>query len=382
MKRYCLTAMLFLFSIDYSHADLTGDNFNNLTNSFCGAPPTIELQNLCDELASDSGSAGPDGTGGDNNLGVVGVQSESAKNVAISQRDSIDSRLQKQKNKVIEFGLFATLKKGEIDRKATFIENGFDAKNQSLFLGVDHLYSNWLVLGVALNYIENNVIFNNGAGNTNSSGISATVFAAYTLAENVSVSGYYGRGKINYDNRRNIVNTGNTKQASSSTNAEQTVFGINISADWPRGEWRYGTSLKIDSVQTEIAAYSESSSKIATNYLFSYPIQETESLTIGVGVNASYNLSQSWGVLIPGVQLFYVHETENEARNITTGLAVAPGYSFITTTDVPDKDFFVNSITLSSLLEGDLQLFSEFSFITGNSYLNAWWLSLGLRKNF
>ncbi len=380
MKRYNFIAILLLLSINYSYADLTGDNFNNLTNSFCGAPPTLELQNLCDEIASDSGSAGPDGTGGDNNLGVVAVQSESAKNAAISQRDSIETRLNKQKS--INFGLFATLKKGAMDRKTTFVENGFDAKNQSLFFGIDHLYSDWLVLGAALNFIENKVIFNNGAGNTDSSGLSATVFAAYTVADNVSISGYYGRGKINYDNNRNVVNTGNTKQASSSTNAEQTIFGINISVDWPRGEWRYGSSLKIDSVQTEIAAYTESSSKIATNYLFSYPKQKTESLTIGFGVNASYNLSQSWGVLIPGVQLYYVRETENESRNITTGLAVAPGYSFITTTDVPDKDFFVNSFTLSSVMENELQLFSEFSFITGNSYLDAWWLNFGLRKNF
>lgn len=380
------TLIILIFHIGKVQADSPqaaspGDNFNDLMNSFCGTPPP-ELINLCSEFGGDSGSAGPGGAGGDNNLGVVGAQTQTSKTSATQLQEGIKERLDEQRDSKIELGLFVTLKNGEINRKETELENGYNADDQGVLIGVDHLFTDIFVAGAVLNYTKTDADFDDGSGTLKTNGLSATVFASYAASKNTYVDGYIGYGKLDFDNVRNIFNTIVPKQASSTTEGSQTLAGVNVHFGWPRGAWLFGSDIKIDYLKTEIDPYTEYSSKGNTDYLFTYPKQDIVSLPIAFGFNAAYNSPQTWGVFIPYIQLFYVHETENESRDITTGLAVAPNYTFITTTDLPDKDYWRSSFGASAVLPNDLQLFAELDLLTGNSFMDAWWINAGLRKQF
>lgn len=114
----------------------------------------------------------------------------------------------------------------------------------------------------------------------------------------------------------------------------------------------------------------------------SYPDQDIESLTLSAGFEVAYSASLSWGVLVPRARIAYLRETENESRDVTGSLIIAPDVSFTTTTDELDRNYFAASLGVSAVLAGDWNLFADTTTFAGNGLLDSWVISLGVHKQF
>lgn len=360
----------------YVSAQSPGDEFNNLLVNICIGFPPPELAALCAEFSGDGGSGGPGGgVGGSNNLGTLDAQNQTA------IREGIESRLKEQRKtkKDNQLGAFVTLESGNRERKATELENGYDSDDSALLVGLDYRVSSKLLGGAIFTFAQFESEFDASAGELETRGVSATLFTSYTYSEHAFVDAYLGFGTLEYENTRNILVTTQPKRASSETDGTQTLFGVNAHFGWPRGPWAFGFDIKIDYVNTEIDNYAETGN---TNYLLIYPDQDLTSLTTSFGFDVAYSKSFSWGVLVPNFQILYVHEAEDEAREVITGLKISPTNTFITRTDEPDKDYVITNLGASATLPRNFQLFGEFSLLSNHEFLDSWALNVGLRKQF
>lgn len=272
-------------------------------------------------------------------------------------------------------GGFASVQYASTDRDASALEQGWDSDLTSLLGGLDYRYDDTLVAGVALGYTSDDAGFTNNAGSLDTTSWSGTVYATYVPVKNASIRGYLGFRDLEYDATRQLRFGGITGTTTSDAGGDQWVFGVSGSFDRELGAWTLGHFINLDYASTDIGGYTERGN---TGLEMIYADQSTRSLVSTLGLR----LSRTWGRVTPELRVGWVHQYENDARNIQTRLALSPDSVFTITTDDPDRDHFVGGIGAVVETGGKLQVFFDYERIEGHEYLDSWSLSAGVLGEF
>lgn len=318
------------------------------------------------------------------NIGTSGIQGVASQSVAEQQR-----RKEEKKDKgggasadfhLDNLGFMISTQTGEITRKASTLENGFDAGADGVMLGVDYRFSDRLLVGLNVADNRNRAAFRDNAGSLNSKMTSASLYLAYVPIEDAYLGAYFGTGRIRNSGTKKIVFGALSGTATTNNGGSQEVAGVSGGYDWGLGSTaRLGGYLNIDSARTRMDGYTESGN---TGLELIQPAQSINSLTSTLGLRLSAAAGFEWGTLLPELRFARVHEYRNDARVITTSLAIDPTTKFQVSTDAPDRTYYLTGAAMNFELGNRTRWFIDYERRSGHSYLSNWATSVGVIIGF
>lgn len=282
-----------------------------------------------------------------------------------------------------KLGMFLSADGRDGERDATANVTGNDSTTLGATLGGDWRFSDALVAGIALTYTSADTDYDGGAGNLDTDGYGATIYASYAPEGRFYFDGYLGFTMQNLDSRRNISFTSGgtpvTAVANGDTDSDEFTGGVSVGADYGQDAWSYGPHAQIDYSNTDVDSYSETG---GSGFAIRYGSQTIKSLQSVLGAHVSRAISTDWGVAVPHARLDWVHEFKDDNRRIAANFVQSPTNTFEILTDSPDRNFGRAGIGISALTANGWVSFADYQYQFAHSFQDEHSFSLGLRREF
>ncbi len=283
---------------------------------------------------------------------------------------------------------------GEIsfeDKDSTERESGFELSSLGLTAGIDYRFTNKFIAGIALGYSNSESDLNANGGNIDSDGYSLTLYGTFYQSNDIYIDGLYSYGRNSYESERNIVYQvvePINQTALSSNNSTQHVLGFGAGYNFNRQAFTLTPNVRLDYVNTDIDGFSEKfndPTALGASLGMQIDSQKLQSLTLTLGVQADYVISQSWGILIPHANLDYVHEFKDDVRQLTGRFLDDRSEnkeSFNFSSDAPDRDYFNLGLGISAQFSEGRSAFIRYEGTLGLRDVERHAIMLGVRLEF
>jgi outer membrane autotransporter protein len=304
------------------------------------------------------------------------------------------------------WGVFLSAKGATGNRDATSRASGFDFDGWGITAGVDYRLTDDAILGIAGGYENTEAEIQQGGGNLDADTYSVSLYGTYYPTEAIYIDGLLGWGGSDIDQRRRInysiegrtaegAATGGTttvdQTATSNTDGNQLFAVLSTGYDFYRQRWTFGPNFRLQFRQIDVDGYSESMSNptAAGNGLGMVVDDQTlVSLNSVLGMQASYAVSTSWGVLVPQGRAEWVHEFRNDPTIITAqflGGPTAPttgDNTFRLRGDDPEKDYVNLSLGFAATFAQGMSGYFVYQAPVGYSGLTSHIFGGGFRMTF
>lgn len=271
------------------------------------------------------------------------------------------------------------------ERDETIDDVGFESIHLKFLLGADYRINNVFLLGTAITLGRSETELANNRGNADSTAINWTLFGLHQINKRWSVNGTFMLQTTDYDNTREIsINLPpliSSYSLSAESSAQQT--GLLIGSDY---QWSLPNAFElsllnqINVVRTETDSYSESGN---TGFELSINAQEVNNATINNGIEIRKPLAQPWGVLIPQLNIHWVHQFADQSRDIRATFIHDPQANLIAyATDEGDSDYFTAQLGTVFVIPNGINGFAQLSSVLGYEHYTNTTLSIGLRGEF
>jgi hypothetical protein len=179
---------ILLLSSAFAVSDASDDDFEIVLDSICQAGPLpVDLFIACNNafpagsLAAEGGAAAFSTS---SNLGTSGAPSTVSNNLmGLSRLDVKDEVLFELENNKGNWGVVLAVQTGELDRKQTDLENGFDSNLTGILLGLDYHYSDNYLFGASFNRLDDDADFDDGAGKLDTESDSILFYMRWLASE-------------------------------------------------------------------------------------------------------------------------------------------------------------------------------------------------------
>ncbi len=400
-------------STNSAKAQVTGQSLEDLfTNACAGGTATGVMAALCatTEGATGNNVAGDFRLSGDGQTSVSPGQSltnnESALIRAYGQTSGVQDRLEEERKEragrqtglaageAAEFGgvsLYLNLGGERVNRDRILNvdqEKGYEGWKSGFQLGGDYRVGDKLIVGALVGYDHSETTFDPDLpgvgfvpfpdeGGTKSDSAILNVYASYNVSDNLYVDGTVGLGYTDYTLDRNVIfqNTARTFTVPVATSGSTDGYEVNASAgigyDFYRDALSIGPYARINFGRSTISAFTEED-RSGSGLNMSVQEDTSTTLTSILGVQASYAVSQDWGVLIPQVRFEYEHEYKKDPRSVVSSFAQdTSGNSLALTTDDPDRNYFNFGVSLLLILPNGWMPFVDFETLLSYKDLNG-----------
>lgn len=315
-------------------------------------------------------------------------------------------------------------------------EKSFDWDSYALTVGVDHRFTDTSFGGVSVGYTDTKGDFKANGGDVKSDNFTLSVFGGFHTDSGFYVDGLAGVGRSDYDTNRNVIyqiETGNVdlgdpalglgfdpapgtpllaadanvnQVARSSTDGNEVSLSLGAGLNFQKGASTFTPRFRLDYLDASVDGFDETMCNRATNvcrdegnnsdgagWAMAIGDQDIESLRTSLGVVWKMAVNRSWGVLLPYASVDYVHEFEDDARNVFfcfTDDVLCPGNAGVATsqnpfsilTASPDQDFFMLAGGFVSQFAGGKIAFVNLEHMVGNDDLEYTGITAGLRIEF
>ena len=271
------------------------------------------------------------------------------------------------------------------ERDETVDDVGFESMHFKFLFGADYRINNTFLVGTAITLGRSETELADNRGNADSSAINWTFFGLHQINERWSVNGTFMLQTTDYDNTReisiNLPPLVNSYSLSAESSAEQT--GLLVGSDY---QWSLPNAFELsllnqfNAVYTETDSYSESGN---TGFELSINAQEVNNTTINNGVEIRKPLAQSWGVLIPQLNIHWVHQFADQSRDIKATFIHDPQANLVAyATDEGDSDYFTAQLGAVFVIPNGINGFAQLRSVLGYEHYSNTTLSIGLRGEF
>ena len=294
-------------------------------------------------------------------------------------------------------GLFLNGTYATGNQDATNLEPGFDFDSWGVIGGADYRFTDTHFLGLALGYSWTDSDVDNNAGNVDADGYGISAYGTYYV-DNFYFNAIGTYANKDYNITRNLnytvagvpagsgITTVNQKFEADPDSNEYS-FSVGGGYDFNVRKFTLSPYLRLDYLSIKIDAYKE---KLATPNAapgFGLALQVEEqtinSFTSNLGGQIYRDFGAGKSVLTPYLRAEWVHEFDNDARNITAGFINVPvgtaGNTIIIPTDDPDRNFFNFGLGLSATLPRGIMAFADWQTILGLSNVTLNQITAGLR---
>jgi uncharacterized protein with beta-barrel porin domain len=281
---------------------------------------------------------------------------------------------------------------GTGNRDATDWTNEFDFDSYGITAGVDYRLMPNLVLGVAASYHNVGADFNDSptvsGGNIDADSWGGFLYGTY-YAERFYVDALAGYAGSSYDIKRRIVipdNNDPTQNINETAKGDPDSddFTASLGAGYALGSdaLNYGPYGRITYYNVSVERYRESGAE-ASGLNLDVDGQDWTSLTSVVGMQLSYAVSRSFGVVVPQGQVGWVHEYDNDSQRYSAVYINDPNQNqLLARTNTPDRDYFELGLSLSAVLRNGTQAFVSYDTLLGFDDVTDHVFTVGARLEF
>jgi hypothetical protein len=394
--------VLSLFSLPVFSANALDDELFNYLFAACfedaAGPVAGQLQEMCNTAFSvSSGGGAPVVAFG---MGASGSQRRPSSLEAIEDRlEELEEKKAEGKSKSKSkrkgggagagdggLGFLVSTQSGEAERKATDFGNAFESELSAHTIGVDYLFDNSFVLGVAFSKLEDEGDIAGSAGSFLTENTSTLLYGSWAMGGGLGLGFYHGSSDNDYQNSRAVEMGSISGAIDGDFSGEQSLSGVSLDYDLALGSLSLGTYYAIDKIDTDIDAYTETGLDPETGeptlLEFVFPGQKIKSETGRLGLRASYAFNTGWGALIPGIEYAAVKENKDDKRFIPVHFPFAPDYIFTIETDAPDREYAFQTFNLLAAFNGGSQFFLSCEQRSGHKFLEDSAIMVGAIFNF
>jgi len=364
-------------TLDQAIANQLDLQCQNLTGG--GAVPGLgpNLTALCNDIPSGPGSSSGGSTGSAQSLGAT---------VENRRKDRLEGKSTENQatfNLPSGLGLFISGNVESLDRDKTTFGDGFDSTVLGTTAGADFRFNDMFLAGGAFNYVNRDGDFD-GGGDFNTDSFGGLIYGSVMPIPAMFLDITLGYTSHDYDLKRPVeyVTLGGTPfggNAKSDSDGDEFLIRAVAGYDYTIRNITVGPRVGLNYTHLSIDDYKESN---AGGIGLEYDDQTVKSLQSTVGLQGSMAINTSYGVWLPQAMAEYVHEFENDRRNIKVQFTEdnrANPTKFNFNNDKPDRDFFNLGIGTVLVLPNGIQPFVNFRAMVGNDRFDNYAGTVGVR---
>ena len=282
------------------------------------------------------------------------------------------------------WGVFANAQIDSAEKEKTELENGYDSSTMGITLGADYFVNNNLLLGSTFGYTSNELEYVNSDGELEADVSTISAFTAYFI-DDFSLYAQASYAWLDYSSQRNIsYGSGDISTEAlitSTTGGYQTGFNSRADWQWQKGAFTVMPYARLDFLSTEVEAYEETGT---SGLEMAIGEQTSSQLTAALGLQTSYVINTSWGVLVPNLEFSYLSEANSERDPITARFAVDtdPSRTYSIANDGGDRSFYQLVAGGSAVFPHSISAFINYSSFLAYEHLEASQIQFGVRKEF
>ncbi len=288
------------------------------------------------------------------------------------------------------FGVFVNGNFSKGDRSRTINEPGYDFDSYSLTAGVDYRFLDDLVAGLGLGFNSGRTDFANSGGRLDVDGYSLSLFASYFPDEAFYVDGILTWGRNDYDQKRNIryslLGANYNQTASADYSGDYWSGSLGAGYNIAMGSATITPLARLDYTSASVDGYTETMSNPLANgagWATRMDKLDQDSFNSYIGVSLSNAFSTSEGVLVPKLEIGWVHEFKDSAPSVNGGFVQDPtGGTFMIQGDKRDSDYYIGTVGMSAQFAGGVAGYVQFSKVFGYRDLSAHNIGAGVRVSF
>jgi outer membrane autotransporter protein len=227
-------------------------------------------------------------------------------------------------------------------------------------------------LGTSFNYQNSRSGFFNNLGNLETDKYTGILYASFFTESGFFVDGLFSGSSVDYNSRRHIqykvpAETINTNVSGKNKGDEFNV-AMTTGYTFNFGGLTVAPQVRVDYTTTQVDTLDE---KGGLGWAMHTDAQQFESLQTAPGVRLSYAISLPWAVIVPTAHAEYIHEFENNSRNITAHFIQDKTQTrFNILTDKPDRDYINVSAGISAQFAHGISAFVNYETVQAHNYVN------------
>ena len=288
-----------------------------------------------------------------------------------------------------KWGFFVSGNIGRGESDPTRLTPRYDFDVEGITAGVDYRWSDSMVLGVALGYTRQDTALAGGQGTVGMQGFSLSGYSTWYSGRDWYLDSVVTLGDNRYDHERRIqyILPGEAvnqlaKADSDGTDASATLtFG----RDFSRAAWTFGAYGRAAYSRLGFDAFQESVDESLNGNGLALRVESrtVTGLSSTLGGKAAYAHSASWGILVPQLEVEWVHEYGSDTEAFR-------GFFIDDPTQTPilvlgedlDNDYFRIGLGMSMVLTQGRSGFITYERLVARSGIDQQTLSLGFRWEF
>lgn len=276
------------------------------------------------------------------------------------------------------------------DKDKTDNEDGFEFTTRGLTAGVDYRLNDQAVIGSAIGYSSTDTDIDSNGGEIDSDSLSLSVYGTYYRTDNYFIEGILSYAWNNFDQNRNISYQLVGQDAVNQTayadyDGDQLSIALGTGMHINKGALTLTPTGKLEYIDTNIDSYGEkiNGTGAGSGWGVALDDQNLDSMTLTLGINATYAISQNWGVLLPQASVEWVKEFEDDSRLVSGYfLGDQTQEKFILNMDEVDNSYFNLRLGVSGQFENGATGYAYYQRLIGYSNLSVDTIGLGFRWSF
>jgi outer membrane autotransporter protein len=352
--------------------------FGSLARSGVDAT-NVQLTNLQNRLRDRRGGAGGLSLYGASLNNGNSTISGTALQSLVSYLGAGDSNnpAQQQLDVLGRWGVFVNGQASLGTKDTTSNETGYRAKTGGITVGADYRFTDDLVAGAALGFVHTRSNFDSAVGQSNTTGASFSLFGTYYHQNGFYIDSIANLGWNGYETDRNVSSGA---VANGSTRGLQGAISVSSGYEVNHGALAFGPYVRASYIRVQVDDFSETG---ADAFNVHSDAQSLTSLTSNLGLQASYAISTSWGVLSPNARVEWEHQFRDNSRLLTGSLVIDPQQQIFTVaTDNPDRNYFNLALGLAAQFARGRSAFISYETVLGRSTVANHAVTAGVRFEF
>jgi uncharacterized protein YhjY with autotransporter beta-barrel domain len=267
----------------------------------------------------------------------------------------------------------------DFERRESGYESGYDSAAKGLMLGLGYRLSHSISLGGALDWTAYDLDYLGKSGDLKSDLYTLTGFFTWNRNSlGLELQAGYTKGSSRAQRRFTFPETA---YADSSYDSAQR--NLSAQADWliSKRAWTFQPFLRLDYAHSEVDGWTETGNSL---WLMVVEKQTQEQINTSLGLDTRYTRNFDWGVLIPGLKLSLVNQSNLHNSPVAFQLVDADyGYgTFELRTQSPDSLYYQWELNTALVFAGGWSSFLGVQVLSGLDHVSAYQLRAGLNREF
>jgi uncharacterized protein YhjY with autotransporter beta-barrel domain len=278
-------------------------------------------------------------------------------------------------------------------QKTTLYEAGRTANQYGGTLGLDHRFGATALLGLAVRYNYQSGDFANRGGDFLMRTYGSSLYGSWFPLDNafIDVTAGFDYKKLDITRivgRRQVITLPRGSLISynpeltpvnGDTDSRQPLAEIRVGYDLPIAAFTVGPRAAMTWRHTQVDSFSETG---VTPMTLVFDEQTDTSLRSALGLQTSKAFSNEHGVLVPQLNVDWVHEYRADQHMLTARFAedLRPTPTVLRfLNQAPDRDFFVARLSTVAVLKHGFNAFLSVESTAGHQYIDRYTVVLGAR---